>query len=130
MRIPALGVATCATLLGCSTEASVSAPSTTSATSTAPKVVSTTPGPPEIEEDCGVVHQYRTETTYAIRGSRNIDCAEARRVGELWWATPNGTAGYHVEFENWNCLAESGRFQTRCTRSDSAVVLLQNRQAE
>ena len=129
MRMPVLVVVSCcAMLLACSTEEAVSAPSTTS---TSPPVVATTPGPPEIEEDCGVVHQYRTETTHAIRGSRNIDCAEAHRVGELWWATPKGrAAGYYLEFENWKCLAESGKFMTRCTRADSAVVLLQNRETE
>ncbi|MUL77858.1 hypothetical protein [Mycolicibacterium sp. CBMA 226] len=128
MGIRVLAVAICcATLLGCSTEKAVSASSTAS---TSPQVVYTTPGPPEIEEDCGVVHQYRTDTSHAIRGSKNIDCAEAHRVGELWWATPNGSAGYYVEFENWKCLAESGKFNTRCTRSDSAVVLLQDRETE
>lgn len=128
MRKPVLVVAACAALLGCSTQGPEPVPASTS---TAVQVASTTPGPPEIEEDCGVVHQYRTDTTHAIRGSRNIDCAEAHRVGELWWATPKGrNAGYYVEFENWKCLAESGKFQTRCIRSDSAVVLLQDRKAE
>ena len=38
--------------------------------------------------------------------SANIDCAEALRVGKLWYATPSGrSAGYYVTFEDWECIA-------------------------
>lgn len=88
--------------------------------------IPTTTPPPQYLEDCGAVHRYGPTEEHAVRGSANIDCAEARRVGELWYATPSGrSAGYYVTFENWECIAgNANEYLTRCVRSDSAIVYL------
>lgn len=94
--------------------------------------IPTTTPPPQYLEDCGVVHKYGPTEEHAVRGSANIDCAEALRVGKLWYATPSGrSAGYYVTFEDWECIAgNANEYLTRCARTDSAVVYLRIHRTE
>ncbi|MDF3339117.1 hypothetical protein P3H80_16900 [Mycolicibacterium septicum] len=94
--------------------------------------IPTTTPPPQYLEDCGVVHKYGPTEEHAVRGSANIDCAEALRVGKLWYATPSGrSAGYYVTFEDWECIAgNANEYLTRCARPDSAVVYLRIHRTE
>lgn len=106
-------------------------PTTPAASATVSALPSTTP-PPEYLEDCSVVHKYGPTEEHAVRGSANIDCAEALRVGKLWYATPSGrSAGYYVTFEDWECIAgNANEYLTRCARPDSAVVYLRIHRTE
>ncbi|MGD1680189.1 hypothetical protein ACP6C7_02465 [Mycolicibacterium septicum] len=94
--------------------------------------IPTTTPTPQYLEDCGVVHKYGPTEEHAVRGSANIDCAEALRVGKLWYATPSGrSAGYYVTFEDWECIAgNANEYLTRCARPDSAVVYLRIHRTE
>ncbi|MGW4100906.1 MULTISPECIES: hypothetical protein [unclassified Mycobacterium] len=132
IRAAMTSAALLASITACSDQTATPDPTTTHALPAINVTIPSTTPPPEYLEDCGVVHQYGPTEEHAVRGSANIDCAEARRVGKLWYATPSGrSAGYYVTFENWECIGgNANEYLTRCVRSDSAVVYLRIHTAE
>jgi hypothetical protein len=122
----ALPLCAAVTLAGCGTDATEGDP---------------TPAPPPTVTaalvDCGpapatVRRQPRDQDIHVVRGTTNIDCAEAVRVIERWQVAGSGrSAGYFKEFEDWDCTA-AGDWQDRvadehmvtCERSDGAMVHL------